>query len=201
MKRIVFFGDSIMFGQRVSIGDIFVVKLAQSLPDAIITNLSTCGDTTRMALNRMAFDIQPQSFDIMIMQFGFNDSNYWITDNRLPRISKDSFRANLNEIIDRAYNRNISKVFMCTNHHTTRTDNFPNLLISLYESNKQYNEIIREVAEDRGLFLFDIEKYFSDKDLSDLLLPDGTHLSLSGHKLYFNIIYPILEKEINDINY
>ena len=140
MKRIVFFGDSIMFGQRVSVCDIFVVELAKSLPNAIVTNLSTCGDTTRMALNRMSFDIQPQAFDIMVLQFGYNDSNYWITDNRLPRISKDSFRANLNEIIDRAYSRDISKIFMCTNHPTTRTDNFPNLPISLHESNKQYNK-------------------------------------------------------------
>jgi lysophospholipase L1-like esterase len=191
--KIVFFGDSITFGHGVSVCDIFPVKIAKELPGCTITNMSHNGDTTRMALERMSFDIQPHWFNVMLIQFGLNDCNYWISDNRMPRISKESFEANLYEIIDRAFARNINEVFLLTNHPVQKTENFPNLNISLQKSNEEYNRIIRLVSFNTGLKLIDIEKEFKDEDLN-LILHDGTHLSKLGHKFYAEIILPYLKK-------
>lgn len=192
MNKILFFGDSIFFGHGVSLCNNFIYTLSLYLnlvnKDVIVTSCSHNGDTTRMALDRISFDVQPHWFDIIVIQFGINDGNYWISDQRLPRVSKESFKANLNEIIDRAYQRKVQKVFLCTNHPMGRREKFPNMEISLQDSNEAYNKIIRQVGKERGVELFDIESRFPVV-LKNYLLDDLTHLNERGHEIYFTIMY------------
>lgn len=99
--NIYFFGDSISFGQGVSIDLGWVTKLSAKLrikfPQQDITaiNSSINGNTTRMALERMPYDIQSHDVDILVIGFGMNDCNYWETDKGVPRVSPLAFEANL----------------------------------------------------------------------------------------------------------
>lgn len=79
-------------------------------------NPSINGNTTRMALERMPYDIQSRNVDILVVGFGMNDCNYWETDRGLPRVSPQAFKANMNEIVKRAYASGIKKVVLHTNH-------------------------------------------------------------------------------------
>ncbi len=212
--NIFFFGDSICFGQGVSHHEAWVFKIAKSL-DALakkhhtpllVINSSVNGNTTRQALERMTYDVLSHGVDIIVIQFGMNDCNLWESDKSYPRVSKKSFEANLHEIADRAKLFGAQKIYINTNHPTKRTRKFPHAAISYEESNRQYNEIIRKVAQDRSdMELNDVEKLFKDHikkrrfSLGDMLLSDGVHPNTYGHKLYFQAIFPKLKKSIEDL--
>ena len=204
--RVTFFGDSICGGQGVSIHAGWVARLAQELDtvarahgrEIIVTNASSNGSTTRQALERMPYEVQSQGIDVFVVQFGLNDCNYWQTDAGLPRVSPDAFAANLKEIVQRGRKSGASSVFLNNNHPTTRdTEILPSTTITYQQSNRQYNQIIRDVVSDLSdsIVLNDIESIFlshteNDRQrLQSLLLQDGLHLSLEGHNLYFHSIF------------
>ena len=216
LNRVTFFGDSICVGQGVSIHKGWVTRIASKVSDLVektkkdivITNASVNGNTTRLALERMPYDIQSHGVDIMILQFGMNDCNYWESDKGLPRVGPKAFKANLDEIIRRATTFGAKKVLMNTNHMTTLTKRvFPNTNITYQESNNSYNQIIRDVALElkRDVILNDIEYRFQcileqeQYPLGEYLLEDGLHLSEKGHDVYYKSIIPVLESTIDEV--
>lgn len=212
---IFFFGDSICFGQGVSLHKGWVTQLAIYIDkiaadynkEFIIINSSVNGRTTRQALENMQYELQSHNPTILIVQYGMNDCNYWETDYGNPRVSPKSFEANLEEIICRAISLNTKYIILNTNHPSGRTINFlPHTSITYEQSNKKYNEIIRKVAKNQGdqVILNDMEEIFNSysndsERLNKLLLPDKLHLSENGHNLYFKSICPIIEKLIRKI--
>lgn len=216
--KIILFGDSICVGQYVSIHSGWVTKTSARLSElvdncncrAIVTNASGNGRTTRQALEVMPYEVQSQHPDILIVQFGMNDCNYWQSDQGLPRVSPKAFAANLEEIIARALSFGVRKLMLNTNHPTGRDQEImPFTNITYQKSNEKYNQIIREVAgkQDSRVILADIEKTFmthakgSRDRLLDLLLPepDLLHPSEQGHSLYFDIVCPIIEVAVLEL--
>lgn len=216
--RVFFFGDSICFGQGISLHKGWVTRISAELSqlgtthgrDIVVINVSVSGNTTRQALERMPYDVQSQNPDAVIVQFGMNDCNYWQTDNGNPRVSPDAFSANLREIIARSVTFGAQRIFLHTNHPSAR-DQKPMAYTTLtyQQSNRQYNELIRRVAETAGdvVTLMDVEREFEnyirgDKErLRSLLLPepDLLHLSEAGHDLYFRSVYPTIERCLLEI--
>lgn len=215
--KIFFFGDSICFGQGVSIYLGWIPRLAEKVAtywkakgvNILITNTSINGNTTRLALERMPYDIQNAQPDILITQFGMNDCNYWETDKENPRVSKDAFVANLKEIIARGKTFGVKKILLNTNHISGRTlHTMADTDITYQQSNKEYNELIRQVVcqSDPNLVSFvDIENHFKEHFLKtktqpkDFLLEDLLHINEQGHDFYLKIYYPILMQVIEDI--
>lgn len=200
IRNITFFGDSICVGQRMSIHSGWVVKVSQKLsqefPDIVVQNSSANGRTTRIALEAMPYEIQSHPPDILIVQFGMNDCNYWATDPQVPRVSKAAFKANLHEIYTRAKKCGVQVVVLNTNHPTAKHDDFTGMSLSYQTSNAKYNSLIREVTTETWAILNDVENAFScsDRPPEDFLLPDGLHLNEEGHQMYFNLIYPCLRR-------
>jgi lysophospholipase L1-like esterase len=207
-RRIVFFGDSTCVGQGVSLSRGWVSRVAAHLDtlglcgsDVILVNASVNGSTTRQALERMPYDVQSHGIALLLVQFGMNDCNYWLTDRGLPRVSPPAFAANLEEIVTRGLHFGAHQVFINTNHPTVRdTDILPYTETTYEASNRFYNTIIREVAThfERCVVLNDVERAFDaatsgDRELRRrLLLGDGLHLSERGHEIYFDLIMPRL---------
>ena len=211
--RLVFFGDSICVGQGISVHSGWVTRIAASVEemgkligrDILVVNSSVNGNTTRQALERMPYDVQSHHVDMMIVQFGMNDCNYWQTDKGNPRVSLKAFSANLEEIIMRGKSFGAKKIVLNTNHLTARTTHkMPYTDLTYEQSNQQYNGVIREIAQKQGedVILVDVERIFKDyireKSMNpqEFVLEDGLHLNLQGHDLYFNSIYPKLEKQL-----
>ena len=214
--KVFFFGDSICVGQHVSIHKGWVTQASAQLSALgqkhnhviTVTNASGNGRTTREALERMPYEVQSQKPDILIVQFGMNDGNYWQSDGGVPRVSKKSFAANLEEIIVRARVFGVKRIFLNTNHPSGLTDKImPCQDISYQQSVEEYNQIIRDVAVGQSadhddVTLNDIEQAFLDyadsnrERLLELVLPapDLLHLSEKGHRKYFELVYPVLEK-------
>lgn len=213
--RVVFFGDSICFGQGVSLHLGWVTRISAELDglgrsagrEVVVVNCSVNGSTTRQALERMPYDVQSHGVDVMIVQFGMNDCNHWLTDKGLPRVSVAGFEANLQEIIDRGIASGAQKIILNCNHPTTRNADFMHGIDRPYESNnKKYNTVVRKVAgaNPKSVVLNDMESSFQlrldgGQKLRDLLLDDGLHLSVSGHDAYYAEISPIIVGEIERI--
>jgi acyl-CoA thioesterase I len=201
MKKLIFFGDSICTGQYVSIHKGWVTQLSRSLSneDIMVLNSSVNGRTSRQALEDMPYHVQEQNPNYLVIQFGMNDCNYWESDKGVPRVSPKSFEANIIEIINRANAFGVEKIFLNTNHPTGLNKYIlPYTDITYEDSNKHYNSIIRKVAETNNVILNDIEPEFlnNKKPIKDLCYTDLLHLSELGHKLYYDIINPVIRKEI-----
>lgn len=206
--NVFFFGDSISFGQFVSPNFIWVLQLSEQIHssfrglDIKIMNPSISGNTTRMALERMNYDVLSHGVDVIMIQYGMNDCNYWISDNGMPRVTKRAFEANLIEMIERSKNAGAKLIFLNTNHPTPKNTIFSKANISYQQSNKEYNEIIRSVAHETNVHLLDIELAWQIQlkngiELDNLLLKDNIHLSVLGHKLYFDYISPLYMDHFN----
>lgn len=215
-QRIVFFGDSICFGQGVSPNRTWVTRLAaevenlfgSTLEAPAVYNASVNGNTTRQALERMPFDVQSHGVDFLVLQLGLNDGNFWVTDGGLSRVSPDAFRANLNEIIERGLRFGAKLIQLHTNHPTTRVlEDKPFFSMTYADSNRRYNDLIRRVARDAGeeVRLIDIEAAWNQYlapgkvSLADLVLLDGVHLSRRGHDLYFDITVEPFREAVKEI--
>jgi lysophospholipase L1-like esterase len=209
--RVTFFGDSICVGQGVSIYNGWVTRIAGRLErigesyqcEIIVTNTSVNGNTTRQALERMPYDVQSHGVDILIVQFGMNDCNYWETDRGLPRVSPQGFAANLKEIVARGRTFGAKQIILNNNHPTMRDQKqFPGASKTYEENNRHYNAIVRKIASDmpKDVIFIDIEAAFdkiTEKDrgkLEGLLLSDGLHLSRKGHEVYFKVVADKIER-------
>ena len=214
--HIVFFGDSICVGQGVAIHHGWVTRLSRELAalgedlgrSIVVVNASTNGDTTRLALERMPFAVQSVGAEIMVVQFGLNDCNYWLTDKGLPRVSEEAFAANLKEIATRGTNFGARRIYVNTNHPCLRNaDSIDHGKITYQENSTKYNAIVREVVAKLpdNVTLIDIEAEFErltstgQHSLERLLLPDGVHLSRSGHDAYFAVAREPLAQGVREV--
>jgi acyl-CoA thioesterase-1 len=213
--KLTFFGDSICVGQGVSIYHSWINRVAESLDKVesncdfkvLVTNSSVNGRTTRQALEDMPYHIQTFGADILVVQFGLNDCNYWLSDGGVPRVSKDAYIANLVEIYHRAKKFGVKKVIIITNHPTTRcSTKMAHTDITYEESNDMYCNALRDKFStfSDDLILVDINREFKLNVVnhslhSTMLLADEIHLSEKGHQIYYNILYPILLTQIMNI--
>ena len=167
----------------------------------LLMNASVNGNTTRLALERMPYEVQSQHPDLLLVQFGMNDCNFWESDGGVPRVSRKAFSANLEEIIARGRCFGAKRIALNTNHPTTRTTLPLGPTSKPYQQwNAAYNQSIRDVASlhEDIVTLNDIESSFEARladgaRLEDYLLPDGLHLSEAGHEVYFQEVCRVIE--------
>jgi len=208
---IVFMGDSITEGQYVHHSLRWAELVASRLKRSVAGNLNperlffythgVSGETTRQGLERFPRDVQQFRPEVMTLQFGLNDCNCWDTDLGLPRVSEAAYRANLIEMIDRARRFGVAHLILSTNHATLRLRKLASGQ-TLEERRGIYNSIVRDVARSAGVTLCDIDSAFakhSKEQLAELLLPepDVLHLSIAGHRLYADAIYPLLQTAVD----
>lgn len=209
--RLYIFGDSICFGQFVSPHRVWATRLAAALEsdmaphglNVLVQNPSVNGNTSRQGLERAPYDFQIHKPDLVFIQFGMNDCNYWDTDLGLPRVSPDAFRVNMVEMARRAFQHGARQVFMPTNHPTLRTtERLVKGTVAPYEeSNHRYAGILREAAAEAGATLIDTRAAFEAEivkgtPLAQLVEPDGLHLNKAGHDIYFRLIHPAIRNAL-----
>ncbi len=213
--KLILFGDSICFGQGISLHKGWGPRLSARLSEiaaargreVLVINAAVNGATTRQALERMPYEIQSHRPEMLLVQFGMNDCNHWETDGGHPRVSPAAFKANLHEIIARASVFGARRVFLNANHPTTRDDKpLPHAAITYEQSNQRYNQLIREVAAETvpRTVLSDMQQAFDAvcpdrQHRGSLLLADGLHLSERGHDLYFETLAPRIERAMTEL--
>ena len=216
-QKLYLFGDSICFGQLVNAHKTWAVNLSLELnklynfPEHfVIQNAGVNGNTTRQALLRMHYDVISHHPNFLMIQFGMNDCNYWADDNNLPRVSPKSFKANLEEMVDRGLSAGVKHIFLNTNHPSLKGQVSHDPRISYDQSNSEYNQYVRDAHQDlksdsKPVTLIDMEKIFNSHivslnstSLAELLLADGIHLSEEGHNVYIKYLIPIVINKIQE---
>jgi len=213
--KVTFFGDSTCVGQGVSIYQGWVTKIAKYFDDygqrlnrdILVSNSSINGRTSRQALEDMPYHIQSQGVDILVVQFGLNDCNYWATDRGLPRVSLSGFVENIREIISRGERFGAHRILLNNNHPTSRDKAIMAGTTMTYEaSNASYNEALRKLATDlpQSVRFQDVESYFkanihAQKPIEKFLLSDGLHPSAAGHEQYFRLMCPIIKDAVDAV--
>lgn len=188
MNNFYFLGDSICYGQYVSIEKTWVYKFANWLNtesvyserNYTVLNSSIIGNTTRDSLNRAYHEVFMRHPNVVYIQYGLNDCNQWDSENGLNRVMPKTFEANLEELILRTRSAGALPI-IGTNHFANKNKNYD-------QRNLMYNNIIRQVALQNGVLCIDHESAWKSYDHVELLLPDGIHLNELGHDLYFKTI-------------
>jgi lysophospholipase L1-like esterase len=200
------FGDSICFGQSISINNTWAFGLAsaadKNFPKSqlIFQNFGINGDTSRKALDRLGYDITSKNPDFILVQFGMNDCNYWETDLGHARVSPEAFKANIIEIVKKSSSAGVKHFFINTNHLSNKKTNDDKVGGKYDANNRKYNVLIREaynklLDQNYPVTLLDNEKAFEsvicmDSNIKNLLLSDGVHLSTKGHQIYAEFLIP-----------
>lgn len=166
--RIVCIGDSITAGQHLPMTDEPWPRHLRGRHHVIAAGVP--GDTTRLGLERFPRDVQSLEPDAVVIQFGHNDANRWLTDRGLPRVSVAAYAANLLEMIRRVRTFHGTPI-LCTLTPSLRSERHA-------LDCKRYDEALRKVAGLRRVRIADMG------DFDPGLLLDGLHLSPEGHRIY-----------------
>ena len=175
---------------------------------ARVVNAGIGGTTTRDALERLDRDVRVFSPDLVVIQFGINDS--WIDvdeGRREPRLTREEYRENLRSLA-RALAREDARVVLMTPNPMRWADPFyidafekaPGLLDTGSERGLNalldlYAEDAREVARGEAVPLVDVHRAFEEyggvpgQAVADLLLEgDGIHPSAAGQRLVCRLL-------------
>ncbi len=205
---VVLFGDSTTAPR----GELKIYEnyLRENIPDKKFINAGVPGDTTELARERFEKDVLSYNPDIVVIQFGINDSavDVWKDPPETqPRVNIDRYRSNLQFFIDELKNRGIDVVIMSPNK-CCWTDELKKLYGKWpYDIDDddgfnvnlvKYVKVVREIARDNKIPFVDIyaeyENYANQKGkrIEDLLL-DGMHPNEKGHKLVAQCLMKIIE--------
>lgn len=133
----------------------------------------------RHALDRFDEAVRAHDPDIVIIQFGINDS--WVDSNDpgdKSRISLEAYERNLRHIVTTLKNDGTRVILMTPNTLGERFEAWRHQRLSGYVA------AVREIAEDHAVALIDVAELFAkSQGGADRLLLDGSHPNDSGHDL------------------
>ncbi len=213
--RIVTFGDSTTATARdwapeikEVYSDCLPAALAPQGIGAIVINAGIGDTTTRQAVARLDHDVRRHHPDLVVVQFGINDSWIDVDEGRTTaRLTRAEFRRNLT-LIARRLQEDGARVILMTPNPMRWRDPFyikafaehPGLLdvqavrgIDLLLD--QYAEDVRSVAKSESLPLVDVFDAFEGygkipgQAIDDILLAgDGIHPNQAGQRLVCRLL-------------
>lgn len=202
--NIVAFGDSTTAPRQVEGGtlriyaDILRDALVAKKQPANIINAGVGGNDTGQARARFEKDVLAHAPDIVIIQFGLNDSCIDLWDGKdKPRVTKEAYVENLKSFVETLRARNCAVILMTANPMRWTPQ-----LLELYGKapfdvndpwgfnllNREYAQGVRDLAKTLDVPLVDVYQGFLDysavpgQTAEDLLL-DGMHPNDKGHAL------------------
>jgi len=201
-KTIVVFGNSTTAFRPMAIKKVFSERLEEKLHVAgipsVVINSGVGGSHTgsikdndrhkkRHALDRFQSDVLDYKPDVVIMQYGINDS-YVDTGGSegKSRISLVNYRKNLNFMVQKMQNEGVDVMLMTPNQFDERKDKWRNDRLFLYV------EQMRKVAKEYNTKLIDVwelnNDYLKKNPSLKPLLIDGVHPNDLAHEIIANEI-------------
>ena len=193
---------------REAYADCLPRRLRSSGVSAQVYNAGIGDTTTRDAVERLDRDVRAHRPDIVVVQFGINDS--WIDvdlGSTSPRLTRAEFRNNLRAIIRQLKADGARVVLMTPNpmrwsdaYYVTAFEQHPGLLDTAAERGidrllEQYASDVRTVAGSEHVALVDVYEEFesygrqSGHSVNELLLAgDGIHPNQAGQALVCRLL-------------
>lgn len=208
---IVAFGDSTTAPREVN-GEalqVYADRLREkSGKSATVFNAGVGGNDTGQARARFETDVLTYNPDVVIIQFGLNDSCIDVWDGKdQPRVTQEAYAANLRYFVETLQARGCAVILM-----TANPMRWTEPLRELYGkapfdvndpwgfnlTNREYAKSVRALAQERNVPLVDVYQRFFDygntagQAAEDLLL-DGMHPTNQGHSLIAQWLWPEVE--------
>ncbi|HIE96108.1 MAG TPA: hypothetical protein EYQ63_03635 [Fuerstia sp.] len=210
---IVTFGDSTTAprGTLKVYSQILTEEAAQHGPAGRVINAGVGGNTTSRAKDRFDKDVLAHNPDIVVIQFGINDSavDVWKDPPATePRVSLDTYTKNMRHFVRTLKDRQSQVILMTPNplcwtdklrqlygkppYVPADTDGFNVLL-------RQYAAQVRIVAAEEDVRLIDVYDQFqkfgatAGQDVAELLL-DGMHPNTLGQRKVADAILTVLSQ-------
>lgn len=170
-----------------------------------VINAGIGGNTTSAALARLAAEVLAHRPDLVVVQFGINDSavDVWKNPPAVePRVPLEQFEANLRGIVQTLRARSAKVILMTPNplRWTLRLRELyhrPPYDLTVKDGMnvrlRDYAETVRRIARTEKVGLVDIFNAFADWDTRaegsiDALLLDGMHPNEQGHRLVADLL-------------
>lgn len=198
VKKIGLIGDSIGHGYYDEEKSGWFTRLSQLIlkdhrGEYVFNNMSQSGDNIADATNRAVFEVLSREFDLILVNVGINDLRrrknsdlqldfsegarimYW---NRLLDILEKAKAKivvlDLTPVIENRYTENAS-------------------LIRYNRDVERYNEIIKEICQQRKISYFERYNLWKNKNLENLY-KDATHPNAQGHQIMAEEVYNYLKE-------
>jgi len=213
---IVTFGDSTTATRGPLV--VYSMILARELPKqgipAQVINAGIGGNTTRNAVARFEKDVLQKKPDLVVIQFGINDSavDVWRDPPATKsRVSLKQYETNLRSLIDQLQKQQIKVILMTPNslRWIPRIKKLygkppydPDDPLGFNKFLKNYAEAVRKIAKEKQVPLVDIyaafEKYAAQEGQSaqDLLL-DGIHPNTEGQRMVADLLIPQIKTTLS----
>lgn len=213
---IVTFGDSTTAprGPLVVYSTILAKELPQQGIPVNVINAGIGGNTTQNAVARFEKDVLAKQPDLVVIQFGINDSAVDVWKNppaTASRVSKKQYEANLRSLIDQLQKRKIKVILMTSNSlrwipRIKKLYGKPpydpddprgfNLFL------KDYAQSVRDIAREKQMPLVDIYKAFEEYgkqpgQATDDLLLDGMHPNTAGQRKVADLLIPQIKATLS----
>lgn len=197
-RTIVTFGDSTtaVYGYTYIYSDILRNETGYK-----VINSGVSGNDTSLSIARFNADVILNKPDVLIIQFGINDSmvDVWKTPTAThPRVSVDQYGFYLSEFIVAAHRIGSRVILMTPNPIYWRPWTIKSFGKPPYDVNsvegfnvslRKYADKVREVAAKYNVTLVDVDAtYHLYSDPSAQLLDDGVHPNNAGHRLTATMI-------------
>jgi len=169
---IIAFGNSTT-AERETIQKVYSQRLPEKLLkegiEAKLINAGVGGNTTEDAKKRFERDVLQQKPDMVIIQFGLNDSAVDVHKGKMkPRISLKKYEGNLGSFIRTLHERGVTVILMTPNPMRWTNDLVPVYGIPPYNinnpkglnfSNRHYAQKVRYISRRMGVHLIDIYRH------------------------------------------
>ncbi|MBT4935754.1 hypothetical protein HOL21_04010 [Candidatus Woesearchaeota archaeon] len=206
MFGILCFGDSITFGvgERPTSGWVGRLKEHHETKDQFnyVVNLGFPGHNSFDLLERIEAETKtrsrikrPTDKFVIILSIGTNDCRWEDFENKVPKISIEDFRKNINSIIEKAKKNPAEIVFVGIPPVDEKlTSPFEGEYHFTNERVELFNNTIKEACEENKVLFLDILGSFNDNNTSSLF-EDGLHPNSEGYELIYEKIKEFLIKK------
>lgn len=197
--KIAVFGDSTT-ATRSDVHRVYAERLAGELTRlgiaSEIVNAGVAGNTTRQALTRLERDVLDRDPDLVVIQFGLNDSAIDVAQGHTePRVSRSEYEWNLRVIVRRIQEQGAYPILVTPNPGVWSARLLETYGRPPYDVqdrwgfnvyNVRYAESVRRIAEETGAPLVDAYRMYEAQDRTPTKiegwLSDGLHPNDEGHR-------------------
>lgn len=181
-------GDSISYGWGVdrsteSYAALLRKRLEEYHSQVLIRNEGIPGDTVLDGLAKKERALAGINPGYIIINFGSNDGLPSLFAGEV-RVSLDLFRQKLTQLVAYFQESTQAQIFLLT---TTIAEEQ-----GIVDSFLLYNQVIKEVAKERGIQAIDIFTPLLEAGKENTILGDGLHPSAYGHRVIYNQIISLI---------
>ena len=204
--RIVAFGDSTT-AVRAGVAQVYAQRLPKTLAargiQVEVINAGISGNATAEARRRFRSDVLRHKPDLVIIQFGLNDSAIELLEGETrPRVAQAEYEQNFDYFV-RTLKARDARVILMTQNPVLWTDAIkaeyakppynPDDRWGFNVLNAEYAESVRKIARAHDVPLIDVYQGYQDYDrvpgqTADALLSDGVHPNDEGHRLVADLL-------------